>query len=78
MNLEERRGKDFMNINLKKIESIAIITIDRPKSMNALNKKISEKLNEAIEMVSSDAEIRALVFYSPENFAAGADIKGNG
>ena len=36
-------------------------TINRPKALNALNSQVLEDLNELVELVKADEEIRALV-----------------
>ena len=66
---------DFENIHLSLIEKVAILKLQRPKAMNALNSKLMEELEQAIEAISTDPAIRAVVFSGEGNFAAGADIK---
>lgn len=63
-----------MNIKLEKRGGIAVVSIDRPKAMNALSRAIVDELDECIEHIREDSEIKALIFYSEKNFAAGADI----
>jgi enoyl-CoA hydratase/carnithine racemase len=63
------------NIKLEKKDGIAILGINRPEALNALNRKIVDELDEAIEKIKRDKDVKVLVLYSKENFAAGADIK---
>ena len=64
------------NILLEKKGSIAVATINRPKALNALNSQVLEDLNELVDLVSADEEIRALVLTGSgeKAFVAGADI----
>ena len=42
---------DYQNILIKKNESVQIITINRPKQLNALNKQTINELNKVIEKI---------------------------
>ncbi len=52
------------------------ITIDRPKSLNALNTLTIEELNRAIDQAADDDEIRVVIITGAgdKSFVAGADI----
>ena len=60
----------------KKEGNIAILSINRPKALNALSREIIDTMDVLIEEIRSDREIRCLILHSDKNFAAGADIKG--
>ena len=64
------------NIVLEKKGHVAVATIQRPKALNALNSQVLEDLNEMLDQVSADKEIRALVLTGSgeKAFVAGADI----
>ena len=64
------------NILLEKKGLIAVATINRPKALNALNSQVLEDLNELVDIVNADEEIRALVLTGAgeKAFVAGADI----
>lgn len=62
-------------IKLQKEGNIAILSVDRPEALNALSREIVDEMDEYIEEVRKDADIRCLILYSEKNFAAGADIK---
>lgn len=56
-------------------DQIATISINRPEALNALSKDIVDEMDEMIESIKKDRNIRVLILYSKDNFAAGADIK---
>jgi len=55
---------------------VAIITLNRPQALNALNTELLEKLAAALKELEADTEIRAIVITGSgtKAFAAGADI----
>ncbi|KAJ3017167.1 putative enoyl-CoA hydratase, mitochondrial [Thoreauomyces humboldtii] len=55
---------------------VAIVTLNRPKALNALCTPLMTELNEALKGFDKDTSIGAMVITgSPKAFAAGADIK---
>ncbi|HLE47372.1 MAG TPA: enoyl-CoA hydratase-related protein, partial [Candidatus Thermoplasmatota archaeon] len=55
---------------------VAVVTIDRPEALNALNPKVLGELEEAFIRVQNDKRVRAVVLTGSGNaFVAGADIK---
>ena len=64
------------NVLLEKKGHYAVATINRPKALNALNSQVLEDLNELVDVVAADEEIRALVLTGAgeKAFVAGADI----
>lgn len=66
----------FENILLDQQNSIAVITINRPSKLNALNKKTIEELHEAIKFLHHDDDVRVIIITGSEEkaFVAGADI----
>ncbi len=66
----------FETILVEKRDAVAIITLNRPKQLNALNEKLTGELNQAIAGFDADPAIAAVVLTGSEKaFAAGADIK---
>jgi enoyl-CoA hydratase len=64
------------NILVKTEGAVGVITLDRPKALNALNAELLEELSTALEAFDADPAIRAIVVTGSERaFAAGADIK---
>lgn len=58
-------------------DQVALITIDRPEALNALNGEVLYELGVAFELAQADLGVRALVITgSGRAFAAGADIGG--
>lgn len=57
-------------------KNVALITLNRPKALNALCKGLMTELSNALETFERDSTINALVLTGSEKaFAAGADIK---
>ena len=66
----------FDNLLLERDGAVAIVTINRPKVMNALNSQTIDELRRAILELKADDEIRAIVLTGSgeKSFVAGADI----
>ncbi|KAL1992201.1 hypothetical protein VTN49DRAFT_4233 [Thermomyces lanuginosus] len=55
---------------------VGLITLNRPKALNALSSALFTELNDALSKYDSDKDIGAIVITGSEKaFAAGADIK---
>jgi enoyl-CoA hydratase len=55
---------------------VGLITLNRPKALNALNSQVLSEVVSALQAFDADAEIGAMVITGSEKaFAAGADIK---
>jgi enoyl-CoA hydratase len=55
---------------------VGLVTLHRPKALNALNSALMKELNEALKEFDSDESVGAMVVTgSQKAFAAGADIK---
>ncbi|MBF6241997.1 MULTISPECIES: enoyl-CoA hydratase [Nocardia] len=67
---------DFETILLERTGRVAVITLNRPKALNALNTQVLTDITAALDEVEADAGIGAVVLTGSEKaFAAGADIK---
>ncbi len=66
----------YDNLLLEVRDRLAIVSINRPDKLNALNKKTLEELEMAIEEAVSREEIGAIILTGsgPKAFVAGADI----
>lgn len=64
------------NVLLEKKGHIAVATINRPQALNALNSDVLTDLDELVNVVRADSDIRALVITGSgaKAFVAGADI----
>lgn len=71
-----KRSVNMENVIYEKREHIGLITICRPKALNALNSKTLEELNETLEMISGDKDIYCVIITGSgeKAFVAGADI----
>ncbi|KAL2916836.1 Fatty acid oxidation complex subunit alpha [Polyrhizophydium stewartii] len=69
-------AKEYENIKTERDGRVAIVTLNRPKALNALNAALMKELNEALREFDADNEVGAIVLTGSEKaFAAGADIK---
>jgi enoyl-CoA hydratase len=67
---------DYQNILVSHDGGVAIVTLNRPKALNALNSELLTELVAALESFDADDTVRAIVLTGSERaFAAGADIK---
>ena len=66
----------YENILFEKKESIAYITFNRPKVLNALNRKTVEELRDALLEARDDSAVRVIILTGSgeKSFVAGADI----
>ena len=64
---------EFINYEVE--GAVAVLTINRPKALNALNSAVLDELNEAIDAIDLN-EVRALIITGAgeKSFVAGADI----
>lgn len=66
----------YQNLILEREENIAILYLNRPEAMNALNAELLKEMIVALDEVAEDDTIRALIITGVgKAFAAGADIK---
>jgi enoyl-CoA hydratase len=67
---------ELANVLLQKEEKIAIVTINRPKALNALNSETLKELDIIIDEIAKDDEILAVILTGAGDkaFVAGADI----
>ena len=66
----------FECILFEKSEGVAVIKLNRPKVLNAMNKQLWIDFQQALEDVRADAEIKALIVTGEGRaFSTGADLK---
>jgi enoyl-CoA hydratase len=68
---------DYQYILAERDENIGIVTLNRPKELNALNNQLVAELADALETLDRDETVRCIVITGAGDraFAAGADIK---
>jgi enoyl-CoA hydratase len=65
----------YNTIVYEKSEGIGTITLNRPKSMNALSTEVFREIANVLTLISTDADVRVVIVTGSEKFfAAGADI----
>jgi enoyl-CoA hydratase len=66
---------NYETIITSRDERVALITLNRPKALNALNDQLMDELGHALQSFDADDEIACVVITGSEKaFAAGADI----
>lgn len=68
---------EILDVLFEKKADVGVITIRRPKALNALNSKVFKELEVYCDIVKNDPEIKAAVItgFGNKAFVAGADIK---
>ena len=67
---------DYDSIDVKRDGAVALVRLNRPQALNALNVQIKEELTAAVAALDGDEGVGAIVITgSDKAFAAGADIK---
>ncbi|MBY0401501.1 enoyl-CoA hydratase/isomerase family protein, partial [Myxococcota bacterium] len=62
-------------VRLEKQDRVGVVTIDRPKALNALDRGVIEELGRVLDRVEGDSELGALVVTGAGRaFVAGADV----
>lgn len=66
----------FENILISQEENVALVTINRPEKLNALNKATIQELGEAFTSLENDPAVRVILLTGSgtKAFVAGADI----
>lgn len=70
-------ANDYENILVEQRKDMCIITLNRPKQMNALNLGLVRDLRQAFEAVRRDDDIRVIILTGKgeKGFCAGLDLK---
>ena len=67
---------EFIKVTEQKEPFIALIELNRPKELNALNKQLMEEVRDALQTLDKNDQVRVIIITGNEQaFAAGADIK---
>jgi len=74
---ENEKIKEKDENNYSESSNIAVIKINRPEVLNALNREVMLELSTAIDIVSADDKIKVIIITGAgeKSFCAGADIR---
>ena len=65
----------FQNVIYERRDAIAYLTLNRPDKLNALNASLIADLQDALDVVAADPEVRvAIITGAGRAFSAGFDI----
>ena len=65
----------YKTIRYEKKDNIALVTIDRPEALNALNSTVITELEQVVTELENDGTVRAMILTGEgRSFVAGADI----
>ena len=69
----------YQVINIEKTDRVAVITLNRPEVLNALNLQLVRELDSALTELEQDDDVGAIVVTGAGEraFSAGADIHEN-
>ncbi len=68
-------SKQYENILTARPEpGVALVTLHRPKALNALNSALFAELNEALRLIDAEKDIGAIVLTGSEKAFAGACV----
>lgn len=66
----------YQTLNVETDDHVTLITLNRPKALNALNSELLGELAEALKVAEENSKVHCIVITgSQKAFAAGADIK---
>ncbi len=73
---ERRFEMAYTNILVEKDEAVATLTINRPKSLNALNRETLEEMLACLKELGEDRSVQVVIITGAgeKAFVAGADI----
>ncbi|WP_375578388.1 enoyl-CoA hydratase-related protein [Marivirga tractuosa] len=67
---------EFITVKTQYKKHIALINLNRPKELNALNLQLMTELKDTLKALDEDDDVRVIILTGNEKaFAAGADIK---
>ena len=66
----------YETILVDRIDGVAIVTLNRPRVLNAMNLALSQELGQAVSDLEADDDVRAIILTGAgeRSFSAGADI----
>jgi enoyl-CoA hydratase/carnithine racemase len=72
----KERDMAYLTILVETVPGVAILTLNRPEQLNAMNRQLSEELHDAVTRMSADDAIGCIVITGAGDraFSAGGDI----
>jgi 2-(1,2-epoxy-1,2-dihydrophenyl)acetyl-CoA isomerase len=66
----------YQNILTERIETVALITLNRPEKLNALSYELASELDQELTRIEDDDQVRAVILTGagPRAFSSGGDI----
>lgn len=75
-NLAFKKIMEYIIVNEQYEAFVALIQLNRPKELNALNTQLMQELRDALQQLDRNENVRVIIITGNEQaFAAGADIK---
>lgn len=74
--INNQNKQKMENILIEKQDAVAIVTINRPTKLNALNKATIQELHDGFKLLNEDQSVKAIIVTGSgeKAFVAGADI----
>lgn len=67
---------EFIKVTEQHAPLVALIQLNRPKELNAINRQLMEELRDTLQQLDKNENVRVIILTGNEQaFAAGADIK---
>jgi enoyl-CoA hydratase len=67
---------EFIKVTEQHVPLVALIALNRPKELNALNLQLMQELRDALQQLDKNNNVRVIIITGNQQaFAAGADIK---
>jgi len=67
---------DFETVQLERADGVALLTLNRPQRLNAMNRRMLAEINTVCDAVEADADVRVLVVTGAGTaFSSGFDLK---
>src|SRR6187402_1812284 len=67
---------EFIHLTEQHAPAVALIQLNRPKELNALNLQLMQELRDALQMLDKNPAVKVIIITgNAQAFAAGADIK---
>lgn len=73
---EDNTPFDIPSVLRNDIDGVAVLTIRRPKVLNALNQEVFDEIQQRVEVADADPEVQAIVLtgFGKKAFVSGADV----